>query len=153
MLDNKALPIYLCYTLTVRESEAEIYPESLLDDWGHEINSLYLYEWVQENGLHFPRAELFGFDANGRRKQCFLRELDLMARYPCYAYEDFRSPLTDGMLIEAILIPSRQNIRPKRIKRPQEIEGPMRNAMVSWWQVPADNLNGIDIQLFVSQHD
>lgn len=153
LLDDQTLPVYLCYALIVRESEVEIYPESLLDDWGHEIKSLYLYEWIQENGLLFPRAEIFGFDSSGKRKQCFLRELDLMARYPCYALEGIRTPLSAGVFIEAILIPSRHIIQPKRIKRPHEIEGPLRDALVSWWQVPADNLNGVDMQLFTPTLD
>lgn len=153
LLDDQAQPVYLCYTLIVRESDDEIFPESLLDDWGYEIKSLHLYEWIQENGLQFPRAEIFGFDATGKRKQCFLRELDLMARYPCYAFEDIRTPIANGIIIEAILIPNRQTIQPKRIKRPLEIEGPLQDALVSWWQVPAGNLEGVDIKLFAPARD
>ena len=153
LLDDKAQPVYLCYALIVRESEVEIYPESLLDDWGHEINSLYLYEWIQENGLQFPRAEIFGFDSKGKRKQYFLRELDLMARYPCYVFESNQTPITGGVLIEAILIPKQHIIQPKRIKRPHEVVGPLHDARASWWQVPADNLEGVDMQLFAPTHD
>lgn len=153
LLDNQAQPVYLCYALVIRDSEVEILPESLLDDWGHEINSLYLFEWIQENGLQFPRAEIFGFDSTGKHMQCFLRELDLTALYPCYAFESIQTPISSGVLIDAILIPNHRIFQPRRINRPQDIEEPMKNARVNWWQSPAGNMEGVDLQLFSSKQD
>lgn len=152
-LDNQSKPVFLRYALIVRESEVEIFPESLLDDWGHEIKSLDLYDWIQENGFQFPRAEIFGFDRVGKRRQFFLRELDLMARYPCYAFESSQTPITKGVLVRANLIPNRHINQPKPIKRPPEIEGPMRNALVSWWHVPTDDLASVDLHLLASNQD
>jgi hypothetical protein len=152
-LDNQSKPVFLRYALRVRETEVEIFPESLLDDWGHEIKSLDLYDWIQENGFQFPRAEIFGFDRMGKRRQFFLRELDLMARYPCYAFESSQTPITKGVLVRANLIPNRHINQPKPIKRPPEIEGPMRNALVSWWHVPADDLASVDVHLIASNQD
>jgi hypothetical protein len=152
-LDNHSKPVFLRYALIVRESEVEIFPESLLDDWGHEIKSLDLYDWIQENGFHFPRAEIFGFDKMGKRRQFFLRELDLMARYPCYAFESSHTPITKGVLVRANLIPNRHISQPKPIKCPPEIEGPMRNALVSWWHVPTGDLASVDLHLIASNQD
>lgn len=152
-LDDQSNPVYLRYALIVRESEMEIFPESLLDDWGHEIKSLDLYEWIQENGYQFPRAEIFCFDRMGKRRQFFLRELDLMAPYPCYAFESSQTPITKGVPVKAILIPNRQINQPKPVNPPPEIEGPMRNALVSWWHVPTDDLASVDLQLIASTQD
>jgi hypothetical protein len=152
-LDGRSEPVYFCYTLMVRESDVELYPESLLDDWGHEIKSLDLYEWIQDNGHMFPRAEIFGFDKVGKRRQYFLRELDLMASYPSYAFESAQSPITNGVKVTAIFVPSPHITQPKRINCPPEIEEPMRNALVSWWQVPADSEASVDLQAIVSTED
>ena len=62
LLDESADKCYLAFTFLEQGTEREIFPESLLDDWGHEIKTLALYDWVLENGLHFPRAEIFGFE-------------------------------------------------------------------------------------------
>jgi hypothetical protein len=153
LMDEKTDPVYLAYALVERETDVEIFPESLLDDWGHEISSLNLYDWIQENGLQFPRAEVFGSDKTGIRKQCFLRELDLVIRYPCYVYNSKSAPLNEGRRLEAILIPDQKLIEPKRIKPPDVIPKPMLNADVSWWRVPATNLDNIDIHLFTPPQD
>lgn len=136
LLNESAELLYVSYALVEKETEVEILPESLLDDWGHEITSLELYEWIHENGIHFPRAELFGFDISGTRRQCFLRELDLVARYPCYCFESLEDPPSKGVRIETILLPDRQISNPEPMRRPAKIGRPMELAQVSWWRVP-----------------
>ena len=114
-----------------------IFPSFILDDWGREIRSLKLYDWVRENGQRFPRAEIFGFERDGRETQCFLRELELYARLPCYAYRTADQPITGGLLLKGILLPNDSVQTPLRIDTPAGIERPLRAARVTWWQIPA----------------
>jgi hypothetical protein len=119
----------------LRGSEEVILPESLLDDWGHELAAPALYEWVRENGLHFPRAEIFGFELNGRPGQCFVREVDLMAGYACFAFESEDAPLASGIRLNAILIPRADSGPPRRLPAPAEISAPLSMAAAEWWSV------------------
>lgn len=115
-----------------------IFPSFILDDWGREIRSLALYDWVRENGQRFPRAEIFGFERDGRETQCFLRELELYARLPCYVYRSADQPVAEGLRLDAILLPHDSVQRPLRIEKPDGIERPLRAAWVTWWQIPVE---------------
>ncbi len=114
-----------------------IFPSFILDDWGREIRSLKLYSWVRENGQRFPRAEIFGFESDGRETQCFLRELEHYARLPCYAYETAERPINDGVLLNAVLLPD-YSLKKPRIKKPAGLQRPLSAARVNWWQIPTD---------------
>ncbi len=115
---------------------AHIFPALILDDWGREIRSLQLYRWVRENGDQFPRAEIFGFEQDGRETQCFLREIELYARYPCYAFDQQERSVPEGHLVEAILLPDDSTKTPLRVAKPEEVQGPLRSARVTWWRIP-----------------
>lgn len=128
--------LYLRWAFITLGAEEPIFPAILLDDWGSEITSLSLYNWIDEFGSRFPRAELFGFDAFGQETQLFLRELEPHSRWPCYAYPAAGTPVREGMLIEAILLPNTSVTEPMKIKRPSWVELPLRRAQVQWWQVP-----------------
>lgn len=128
--------VYMRYALVTRGPGDHIFPAFLLDDWGREIAGPKLYRWIRENGEQFPRAEIFGFEADGRETQAFLRELELYAKLPCYAYDDETRPVTAGYLLSAILLPDPTTSTITAIKRPQEIKYPLRAARVTWWQVP-----------------
>ncbi|MEJ2747503.1 MAG: hypothetical protein P8183_06300, partial [Anaerolineae bacterium] len=97
--------VYLRLAFTTLEVEQPIFPGFVLDDWGNEIKSLALYTWFEEFASRFPRAELFGFDAQGRETQLFLRELEQYSKWPCYAYPAADTAVSDGVRIEAILLP------------------------------------------------
>lgn len=117
-----------------------IFPAFILDDWGREIRSLKLYRWARENGEQFPRAEIFGFEQDGRETQCFLRELELYARLPCYAYSREESSISDGHLVDAIFLPDASIIDPQKISKPEEIRRPLRAVRVTWWRIPKNGL-------------
>ena len=119
----------------LRGSEQVLFPESLLDDWGHEIDSLELYAWLNENGPHFPRAEIFGFDSTGRPAQCFVREVDLMIGYACYVFGSTDEAIDTGVCLDAILLPRPDMDRPQRLAAPTEIQAPLSQAKVEWWAV------------------
>jgi len=121
-----------------------IFPAFILDDWGREIRSLKLYSWVRENGERFPRGEIFGFEQDGRETQCFLRELELYARLPCYAYRSEERDIADGQIINAIFLPDPTALEPQKITRPAEIRRPLRAAWVTWWRIPQ---NGAELDL------
>lgn len=121
-----------------------IFPAFILDDWGREIRSLKLYRWVRENGEQFPRGEIFGFEQDGRETQCFLRELELYARLPCYAYRVEEQAVTMGLLLDTVLLPDSAVVEPQQIARPPDLRRPLRYARVTWWRIPA---NGATLDL------
>lgn len=128
--------VYLRFAFITLGVEDLIFPAFLLDDWGNEIKSVELYNWVDEFAPQFPRAELFGFAASGQETQLFLRELEQYGKWPCYAYPSADVPISDGVLIEAILLPDETVPKPVKMKRPSWVKRPLRRARVQWWQVP-----------------
>jgi hypothetical protein len=128
--------IYLRFAFVTQGIEEHIFPAFLLDDWGSEIKSLALYDWVDQFAPQFPRAELFGFDQSGQETQLFLRELEQYSQWPCYAYPAADTAVHQGHRIEAILLPDAAAIKPVKIKRPGWVERPLRRAQTQWWQVP-----------------
>lgn len=123
----------------LRGSEAILFPESLLDDWGHEITSLELYTWTKNYGPHFPRAELFGFDTSGGPQQCFVRDLDLTSRYACFVYQGADTAFENGVRLSVLLLSEPGIDPPKRLEKPAKLTFPLREAAVEWWSVdPAD---------------
>lgn len=133
--EETADSLFLRFAFVTQGPEEHLLPAFLLDDWGGEIKGLALYEWVAEFGPQFPRAELFGFMANGQAAQRFLREFELYVRLPCYAYPRKETPLTEGRIVEVILLPDMNVLTPQKISRPSHLKRPLRSAKVSWWQV------------------
>lgn len=129
--------LYLRYAFVTQGVEYHVLPAFVLDDWGTEIRSLELYEWVQDYGDQFPRAELFGFDLSGKATQHFLRELELYSKLPCYAYPAKDTLLAQGVQIDTILLPDTDVTTVQKIKRPPaaEVGRPLHSARVSWWRV------------------
>ena len=134
--DNTADPIYLRYAFVTLGPEDHILPAFLLDDWGNEKKGLSLYAWVEKNGLYFPRAEIFGFTPSGQKTQIFIRELDLILKYPCYAYPTAESPLADGRLIETIYLPDETTTEPTPTKRPSDAPRLLSKSAVRWFKRP-----------------
>jgi hypothetical protein len=130
--------VYLAYALITQGPGHQILPASLLDDWGNEIGKLDLYHWIHENGLRFPRAEVFGYSPSGKREQYFLRDLELFAKYPVYAFGGDDEPANSGVLLRAVLIPDVTTVEPQRIDPPEDLIPPLREAWVSWWRVGLD---------------
>lgn len=132
-----AVSHYLRFAFIIRGPEQHVFPALGLDDWGREMRGLALYRWVREHGEQFPRAEVFGFDPDGSKTQFFLRALELYAKLPCYVYPAADTPLPDGRLVNAILLPTPDVTEPVRLRSgPKAVERPLRSAHVSWWQVP-----------------
>lgn len=139
--------IFLSYALTTQGPGHQVLPSVLLDDWGNEVGNLGLYRWIRENGLRFPRAEIFGLDPAGSEVQYFLRDLELMAKFPAYVFEDEGASATVGTLIKACLIPEETTIAPQRVEPPEEVGFPLREADVQWWRVSP---NHTDLGFLVS---
>ncbi len=137
IIDPMRENVLLRFAFTRYGGEAVIFPELLLDDWGHERKSLGLYRWIHENGFRFPRAELFGYNDQGRNQQCFLRELDLQSKYPCVGFKDFETPLADGIKVCSFVIVKEETIHAERTKDIRAFPWPMRNAAVDWWRADA----------------
>lgn len=127
--------IYLRLAFVTKGKGGNVFPSFIIDDWGREIRGIKLYEWVRVNGEKFPRAEIFGQEADGRETQCFLREVELYARLPTYAYNDKMQNIPEGRLLHSILLATSTETVKKLIK-PPEIKYPLKSARVNWWQVP-----------------
>ena len=128
----------LRFAFVTRGREEHIFPAFLIDDWGREIRGLKLYRWVKEHGEQFPRGEIFGFERDGAQTQLFLRELELYAKLPCYAYPSPETPLAEGRLLHAVLLPTPGVTAVQRCQRPSDLDHPLRAARVTWRQIPPD---------------
>ena len=104
--EETADSLYLRFAFVLQGIESPIFPAELLDDWGNPIKKWKMYEWILDYADEFPRAEIFGFDANGRETQCFLRDLEYAERVHCYAYADKELPIANGVRVEAVLLPT-----------------------------------------------
>ena len=124
------------YALLTLGSEERVFPELVLDDWGHERKGLVLYRWVYMNGYQFPRAEVFGRNMDGGAEQLFLRELDLSSRCPTYVYGSIDVPLSEGCEISTIIDVRSDAHETRRVKYGTESSWPLRNAAAAWWQAP-----------------
>jgi hypothetical protein len=131
---------YLRYALTVMGPETHVFPALLLDDWGNEIKKLGLYKWIRDNGELSPRAELFGFTSEGQSSQWFLRELELYFKYPLYVFPTRETALNEGKLVSVVMVTGDPEMQPEQIKRPAELDAPLRRSDVAWWRVPPSAL-------------
>lgn len=127
--------VFLSYALTTLGPGHRVLPSVLLDDWGKEIGGLAFYRWIRDHGQKFPRAEVFGLDPTGAEVQYFLRDLELLSRYPVYAFTEENAPANAGVPIRAILIPDDAADTPQSISPPGDIDSPLREAQVEWWRV------------------
>ena len=144
--------LYLRFAFVIRGPGDHIFPAFILDDWGRETRSLKLYRWVRENGERFPRGEIFGYEQDGRETQCFIRELELYARYPCYVYQDEAQPIPEGILLNAVFMVDERSASPQRLKRPVDIKGPLYSSFVTWWKVPP-NFDNFEMLLLSAHAD
>ena len=130
--------VYLAFALTTQGIAAQIIPSVLLDDWGKEIKGLGLYDWVQEHGPRFPRAELFGYSPDGQSVQYFLRDMELFAPIVVYAAADKALPVQQWARLTDIVIPALDVIAPEPGDTPDDVTGPLRMARLGWWRVAPD---------------
>ena len=126
--------VYLTYAFITQGPEHQILPSVLLDDWGKEIGKLALYSWIEENGQRFPRAELFGVAPNGAAAQYFLRDLELLANYPLYAFAGENAAPDSAVPVRAVLIPDDTVSAPQRAAPPDDVKFPLNRARVEWWR-------------------
>lgn len=135
--EQTADSLYLRFAFVLRGVETHIFPAELLDDWGNAVTGWALYEWVLEYADQFPRAEIFGFDGQGREMQCFLRDLEVMEPVRCYAYPTNETAWAEGASLVAMLLPKEGITSAKPVERPiLEGKRPLSAAKVTWWQVP-----------------
>jgi hypothetical protein len=130
--------VYLAYALVTQGPELQLLPSVLLDDWGNEVRDLALYDWIANNGLHFPRAEVFGESPTGAAAQYFIRDLELFGRFPVYAFATPDAPAAEGLLLRAILLPDASITAPQPVEPPDEAGDLLRRSQVEWWRVASD---------------
>jgi hypothetical protein len=136
--DPEAGPVvFLAYALTTQGIAAQVVPSLLLDDWGNEVKGLGLYDWIDQQGLRFPRAEVFGLSPAGEKAQYFLRDMELFAPLPAYAALDRALPIAEWQALQAVLVPDPALLAPQAGAVPEGLTGPLRRARVAWWRVPS----------------
>jgi hypothetical protein len=128
--------VFLAHALTTQGIAAQIIPSVLLDDWGNEVKGLVLYDWIDEHGLRFPRAELFGLSPGGERVQYFLRDMELFTPLVTYAATNPALPIAEWRPLRAVLVPDAALLAPEQGAMPDSVTGPLRRAGVTWWRVP-----------------
>jgi hypothetical protein len=136
LLQEDGPPVYLRFALIQQGTGDHIFPEVVLDDWGHERRSLDVYRWIYEEGSVFPRAEVFGFDRSGAEAQIFLRKIEIYFKLPCYAYRKRRAGVSDGQLLHAIFVVDPDFAgAPQKTKAPAASEWSLRHAALTWRRV------------------
>lgn len=141
LLDETAALCTLRFALLVQGTEQVVFPALVLDDWGRERNSLALYRWIYEEGQRFPRAEVFGFDRSGQETQIFLRDLEIFFNYPCFAYPERKTPLSEGERLTVVFIPGEEGQEsPEKAKVPAALSWPLQHAAVSWRRASRETL-------------
>jgi hypothetical protein len=123
--------VWVRYALVTLGVEEHIFPSFLLDDWGNERRGPQLYQWIRDNGMMFPRAEIFGMSAAGVEEQLFLRELELHVRLPAYAVPAPDAPVVAGIPVEAVCLPAEAALAP--IDIPAAVQPPLRYIRAHWW--------------------
>lgn len=129
LLAEGAGRVYVRYGLVMLGTERVVFPALALDDWGHERRSMALYRWIYEEGQRFPRGEVFGFTADGRETQIFLRDLEIFMKYRLFAYESGKSPVEEGRRVEVVLVADGDW---EGDAVPAEVGWPLRHAAVRW---------------------
>ena len=124
--------IFLAYALVTQGPEHQILPSVLLDDWVNEIKGLGIYQWINENGLRFPRAEVFGFSPTGAPAQYFLRDLELFTKYPVYAFSAQDAPDFSGVSVRVVLIPTESIDAGQTVEPPEGISVLLCRGQVDW---------------------
>lgn len=131
-----AVSLYLFFPFITLGPEEPIFPSYILDDWGREIRGLEVYTWMVDNGDHFPRAEVFGFEQDGSETQCFVRGLEHYVKLPCYVATHAQAKVDEAVRIRKIFVTESTVLQPERIKLPSHLKRPLASASVQWWHVP-----------------
>lgn len=139
LLTDAAGRVAVRYGVVVLGTERVVFPALALDDWGNERKTMALYRWIYEEGQRFPRAEVFGFTAEGRETQIFLRDLEIFMKYPLFAYGSRKAPVEAGRRVDVILLPDEEGAGPAG-EVPPEIGWPLRHAAVRWERVDVEEM-------------
>jgi hypothetical protein len=143
LLLDDSREVYLRFAFVELNSGAHVFPELILDDWGKEIRNFQIYHWLGENGIYFPRAELFGYGPDDKPVQRFIRELDLTRRFPCYVYHNRSDPLSEGIIIrEGVMATSGSRV-PDLISTPANLSELLKGAAIRWWSADCDDDNQV----------
>lgn len=131
--------LFLRYAFVVMGPESHVFPAFILDDWGAEIRGLKLYGWFKRHANEFPRAEIFGFEQDGKKTQRFVREFEHYVKLPCYVYEEREVAVEQGEMITAVFLPTPSAAALQKLDTPpkEQTNILIRRARVSWWRFPA----------------
>jgi hypothetical protein len=128
--------VHLRYALVEMGTERPFWPSFILDDWGRKISGLEMYRWLHEEGERFPRAEIFGYDANWVEEQGFVRAMELHFRHPCWAYPTAETPLAEGVRLRHVLVVEEGMVGAELLaKPPAGVPEPLGRTQLKWWRV------------------
>lgn len=136
----EAAPLFLRFALVLQGVEWPLLPAFVLDDWGRERRKLSQLTWIYENGDFFPRAEIFGYVKKPQEgwveTQEFVRDLELMSRWPVFAYANKTDPPDSGIRIRYMGLENEKGTEMVKTKRPERFAMPFTRASLQWFDVP-----------------
>ena len=139
LLTDQAEGTLLRFAFVKYGSEQPLFPALILDDWGGAIRGAAMYGWYRDFADQFPRAEVFGYEANGRYGQRFVREFEIYDQLACYAYAQPDAPVEAGQEIHHVLLPGAAATGVQRTKPPADADQLLRWSRLTWWRVPPDH--------------
>lgn len=134
ILDENADTLWIGYAMVELGTDALLFPEVVVDDWGTEITKSKMFRWIREFGMQFPRSEVFGFTPEGKQSQWFVRELEHAVRFPCFVYPEKESAVSEGIQLRSVIVLDESVEGIEKSKRPKELKRPIPNAGVRWWR-------------------
>lgn len=105
-------PAYLRPAYRLWAGGAHLLPSEAIDDIGQHFRDRAAYDWLEERGDAFPRADVLGRRADGRPQSVFVKELDLADLTLYAAGQPSGSVVRLDLALEALAMPDSQALAP-----------------------------------------
>ena len=132
--------LWLRFGFAFRGTEKPLIPSFVKDDTGNEEHRLRFLEWVYNDGDHYPRSEIFGYELDHNKNwvpmQCFIRELELSLRFFTWVVDDLKVGPGDGLRVHRFGVVKDGITEPQRIKRPDSWLLPLKRSQATCWALP-----------------
>ena len=134
--------LWFRFGFAFRGTEKPLIPSFVKDDTGNEEHRLRFLEWVYNDGDHYPRSEIFGYELDHHKNwvptQCFIRELELSLRFFTWVVDDLKAGPRDGLRVHRLGILQEGITEPQKIKRPDSWLLPLKRSQATCWALPAN---------------
>jgi hypothetical protein len=105
-------PVFIRPGYRLWEGQDYLLPAEAIDDIGQRFKDRAAYQWIEERGDAFPRADAIGTLSSGEPKSVFIKELDL-ATLALFASGSAEGPAVRlDLLLEARAVPDGNALSP-----------------------------------------